>query len=258
MKICVLIKQVPDGDSPIRIGGDSVSIHEDGITYTTNESDGYALEEALLLKEAHGGEVVVCSLGAEGAVQVVKDGLAKGADRAIFISDEKLNDLDPMSISRVFAAVLKDENFDLILSGLQSDDTGNAQTGVMLAELLNTSHASMVVGTELLNEKTIKVKRELENGWFQWTELDFPASLTIQSGLNKPRYASLRGIMMMKKKPIQTLTAADIEATDLEPLISIRKLYIPQKTKETTFISGTPDEIVTQLIDQLENEIKIL
>ncbi len=258
MKICVLVKQVPDTDSLIRIADDRKSILEEDLTYTTNECDSYALEEALLMKEAQGGEVVVCSLGQESALQVVKDSLAKGADRGIFINDPAYEQLDSLSLAKVFKTALEEEGFDLILTGLQSDDAGNSQVGVLLAEMLNLPHASLVVGTEFASESVMKVKRELEGGWFQWTELDLPAVLTIQSGINKPRYASLRGIMMMKKKPIATLTAADISVDDLTPKLVLEEIYVPMKTKETEYISGSPDEIVTQLMDKLQNDIKAI
>jgi len=258
MKICVLIKQVPDKNSPLTISGDHLSLLDSNITWASNESDLYALEEALLLKEAHGGEVVVCTLGTESALQVVKDGLAKGADRGIFISDAEFNSLDILSLSKVFASAFKDERFDLILSGLQSDDHGNSQLGLLLAELLNMSHATLVMSTEIQNDKSIKVKRELESGWFQWTELDFPASLTIQSGINTPRYSSLRGIMMMKNKPIDKLTANEITTEKLIPQVKLNKIYIPEKAKETTYLDGSPDEISEKLIDIFKNEIKVL
>ena len=258
MKICVLVKQVPDSDSLIAIGPDHRSIKEDGITFTTNESDAYALEEALLIKEAHGGEVIICSLGPESAAQVIKDGLAKGADKGIFLSDSQFDQCDPLGLSRVFKTVLEPENFDLILTGLQSDDDGNAQVGVLLAELLQIPHASLVVGTEIQDNEAIKVKRELEGGWYQWTELSLPACLTIQSGINKPRYASLRGIMMMKKKPIQTLTAADIDGDVSTSKVRMEQYYIPQKTKETQYLTGDPAEIITQLVEKLKNDIKAI
>ncbi len=258
MKSCVLIKQVPDGDSPVVIADDQVSLKSAGISWTTNETDSYALEEALLLKEAHGGEVVVCTIGKDSALQVVKDALAKGADRGIFITDPQFDHLDSYGKAAIFAQVLKAENFDLIFSGLQSDNSSNAQTGLILAEFLGTAHATMVIGTEWVDDSKIKVNRELEAGWFRWTELDFPASLTIQSGINKPRYASLRGIMLMKKKPITTITSGDLKMDEIPTLSRIKKLYIPRKTKETVFISGSPEEIVTQLTDKLENEIKVL
>lgn len=258
MKICVLIKQVPDSDSVIKISSDQKGIDSEGITLTTNESDSYALEEALLLKEEHGGEVTVLSLGGETCQQVLKDALAKGADKAIQIDDEEFEDLDILSAAKVMVNVLKDKEFDLIFSGLQSDDIGNAQLGLILAELLDTSHASLVMGTEIIDEKTLKVKQELEGGWFQWSELDLPASITIQSGLNKPRYASLRGIMMMKRKPLESIKISELNLENSTSKSSIHKLYIPKKTKETVFIQGSADQIVDGLLDKLTNEIKVL
>ena len=210
MKICVLIKQVPDKNSPLSISDDQISISETNITWVSNESDNYALEEALIIKETHEGEVVACTLGKESAGQVLKDAMAKGADRSIFISDPKFDSLDILSLAKIIASALKEENFDLILSGLQSDDQGNSQLGLLIAELLNMSHATLVMGTEIISDSTIKVKRELESGWFQWTELTLPASISIQSGINTPRYATLKGIMMVKKKTVDKNTSNEI------------------------------------------------
>jgi electron transfer flavoprotein beta subunit len=257
MKICVLMKQVPDKDAALKINATSLGIDTTDLTFVTNESDSYALEEALLLKEAHGGEVVVCTLGADSSLQVIKDALSKGADRGLFLRDDAFNNLDILSLSKVFVAALKDENFDLIFSGLQSDDVGNGQLGLLIAEHLNTSHASLVMETEMVGDTTIKAKRELESGWFQWTELDFPASLTIQSGINTPRYASLRGIMMMKKKTIDTKSAEDL-GLSLTSKTSTTKMYIPEKIKETVYVDGTADEIVSKLVDIFANDIKVL
>lgn len=251
------MKQVPDKDAALKINATGLGIDTSDLTFVTNESDSYALEEALLLKEAHGGEVVVCTLGADSSLQVVKDALSKGADRGLFLRDDAFDNLDILSLSKVFAAALKDENFDLIFSGLQSDDVGNGQLGLLIAEHLNTSHASLVMETEMVGDSVIKAKRELESGWFQWTELDFPASLTIQSGINTPRYASLRGIMMMKKKTIDTKSAEDL-GLNLTSQTSTTKMYIPEKTKETVYVDGTTDEIVSKLVDIFANDIKVL
>ena len=258
MKICVLIKQVPDKDSPLTIAEDNLSLVENNITWVSNESDNYALEEALRIKESHGGEVVVCTLGSESARQVLKDAMAKGADRSIFLSDSQFDSLDILSLAKVFTSALKDGNFDLILSGLQSDDQGNAQLGILIAELLNMSHASLVMGAEVQNNNTIKVKRELESGWFQWTTLSLPASISIQSGINTPRYATLKGIMMVKNKTTDQLSAHDIGIENLTPNITLEKLYVPKKSKETIFIDGSPDEIVEKLVDVFKNEIKVM
>ncbi len=259
MKICVLIKQVPHQESVLKINADETWVDEKNLVFITNESDSYALEEGLLLKESQGGEVVACTLGPERAGQVLKDALAKGADRAIFLRDDSFDRLDSQGMARTFAAALKDEQFDLILLGLQTDDIGNAQLGPMLAEELNLPHVTLVVGTELLDRR-VKVKQELEGGWFQHIEVDLPVLLTIQSGINKPRYASLRGIMAMKKKELRELTAADLglNADDLAPDQTLARLYVPPKIKETVFLEGAPDEIVAQLVEKLANEAKVL
>tara|TARA_Y100000590_G_scaffold71174_1_gene78135 strand:- start:8499 stop:9278 length:780 start_codon:yes stop_codon:yes gene_type:complete len=258
MKICVLIKQVPDKNASLSINDNQSSIETQNITWVSNESDNYALEEALLMKEVHGGEVIACTLGNESAEQVLKDAMAKGADRSILLSDTKFNGLDILSIAKIFTSAIKNENFDLILSGLQSDDHGNSQLGLLLAELLNMSHASLAMGAEIINDTSIKVKRELENGWFQWTELKLPASISIQSGINTPRYATLKGIMMVKNKEVKKLSASDLDITDIISNVNLNKLYIPEKEKETKYIDGSPDEIANKLIDVFRDDIKIL
>ena len=257
MKICVLMKQVPNKDSHLDIDMEKNIIKESAFSYVTNESDNYALEEALQIKEAHDSEVVVCTLGPESAKQVIKDALSKGADRGIFFNDAKFLNQDVLTLAKIFASILKNEKFDLILSGLQSDDLGNGQLGLLIAELLNTSHASLVMETNITDNGKIKAKQELEGGWFQWTELDLPASLTIQSGINTPRYASLRGIMMMKKKPIDIITATEVEKIEASKL-TMEKMYIPKKTKETIFLEGNADKITDDLIEIFSNQIKVL
>tara|TARA_Y100000996_G_C22522281_1_gene642957 strand:+ start:861 stop:1628 length:768 start_codon:yes stop_codon:yes gene_type:complete len=255
MKICVLIKQVPDKDSKIVIGSDSKSIDKSNITNIINESDNYALEEALLLKEKHGGEVTVCSLGGETSNEIIKTALAKGADKGIHLIDKDNGYKDVLTVAKIIAKKLEASKYDLILSGLQSDDSGNCQLGLLIAELLGTSHSSLVMSTEMMGDDTIKIKQELESGWFQWTDLSLPASLTIQSGINNPRYASLRGIMMAKNKPLESI---DINISDYETQLQLEKLYIPSKTKETQYIEGSTDEMASEIFNILTNEIKVL
>ena len=257
MKICVLVKQVPDKNDEIKLNSENLSIDKSDFNFITNESDNYAVEEALLIKEKLQGEVVVCSFGNESAIQVIKDALSKGADRGIFIENDINDEYDILNTSKIFNNVLKDENFDLILSGLQSDDMGNGQLGVLLAEHLNMSHGSLVMETSISDSSKIKIKRELENGWFQWSELDLPASLTIQSGINKPRYASLRGIMMMKKKTINTIKLSEID-TSANKIDNLKSMYIPEKTKETVKIEGSADEVAEKLHNILKNELGLI
>ena len=259
MKICVLIKQVPNEDAIIKISPDGNNIIEDNLTFSTNEPDTYALEEALLIKEkVEDCEVVVCTMGRQSSLQILKEGLAKGADRAIFIDNQPISDSDPLTKSKILSKILKEENFDLILSGLQSDDDGYAQTGLLLAELLNMTHASLVVGTDILDDGKIKVKKELESGWFQWTAMQLPSSLSIQSGLNKPRYASLKGIMGAKKKQIDMINLNDLDIEPGNSKTSVEKMYLPQKSKETHFIDGDTDAIVEGIIKVLKDEVKAI
>ena len=224
------------------------------VNYVVNESDSYALEEALQIKENVGGdsEVVVVTLGSEANTsKVIKDGLAKGADRGIFIKNESTT-TDPLSIAKLFADNLKSENFDLIFSGLQSDDMGSGQTGVLVGEMLDMSTATLAIETQVEGEK-IKVKRELESGWFQWVSLPFPSSISIQSGINEPRYPSLKGIMGAKRKELNTLEAAPADQSQ-----SFVNLYIPKNEKVTEKIEGDADTIVAKIMDILKNKLKVI
>ena len=257
MKIVVLVKQVLDKDSNINLTAEGSLLDREDLALSTNECDSYALEEALQIKEKKGGEVIVLSVGNDSVLSVIKDGLAKGADKGLHIKTDNEEDLDALQLAKLIVSALKDENIDIVLSGLQSDDKGYGQTGVLIAELLGLSHASLVIGTEVTSDSVIKVKRELESGWFQWVDLSLPTSMTIQSGINKPRYSSLRGIMMMKKKPIETKTIDQLEFRTTQKT-KIIKMYVPEKNKETVFIEGTSDEIVDQLMDKFINDIKVL
>tara|TARA_A100001037_G_scaffold300277_1_gene327488 strand:- start:188 stop:949 length:762 start_codon:yes stop_codon:yes gene_type:complete len=252
MKIAVLVKQVVGSESALEISQDQKWIDNSNATFVMNPPDNYAIEEAMLIKEKVGaGEVVIVSMGPQRVQKVIREGLSKGADRGIHIETESLNEIDPLYISKVLAETLRDENFDLILSGLQSDDSGMGQTGVLLGELLNMSTATLAIETDIkLNE--IKVKRELESGWFQWVELEFPASVSIQSGINQPRYPSLKGIMGAKKKEIKVIPAPQVEKRQ-----SISEIFVPKKSKETEFIETDIDSTVERIIEILKTEVKV-
>lgn len=261
MNIIVCVKQVPSREAALRINAEQTWIREDDLSFETNESDIYALEAALQLKEKLGGEVVVCTLGPASAQTVIREALAKGAERALHLSDPAFNRLDAYGAARVMAEVFKKEKFDLILTGLQSDDNGFGQTGVILAELLGLPHTTLVMGVEPLEGGAqVKIKRELESGWFQWLEIPLPAVLSIQSGINQPRYASLKGIMGVKKKEIKLidLAATGLSASDLSPKQVIQKVYIPQKTKQTEFLEGAAKDVAQKLIDRLKNQARVI
>ena len=257
MKIAVCMKQVPAKDAPLRINDAGTWVREADISYETNEPDAFALEEALRLKEKHGGEVVVVSLGPERVRQVIKEGLAKGAERAIHVQDDEFYTLDPLQMAAALAGAMREEKFDLILTGLQSDDHGYGQTGPLVAERLDLPHATIIMQIEVQDGK-LRVKRELEGGWFQWITLPLPAVLTIQSGINKPRYASLKGIMAAKKKEIRAVSRADTLPKDLIATQQTKRIYVPEKTKKTEFIEGAAKEAAAKLLEKLRHEARVL
>ena len=257
MKIVVAIKQVPARDSQLRIASSSKWIEEADLTHEINEPDAYALEEGLQLKEKHGGEVVVVCAGPAEAAQTIREALAKGADRAIHIETGEAADFDPLATARVLAAGLKPEAPDLILTGLQSDDLGYGQTGVILAELLSLPHATIIMQVEK-QDGGIRVKRELEDGWFQHVEMPLPALLTIQSGINKLRYATLMGIKKAKTKEVKRLTAADLGAGSAKPAVALERVYVPARTKRTQLFEGNPKEAAAKLIEKLKFEARVI
>ena len=256
MKILVCMKQVPQKDAPLKLNEAGTWIRED-LSYEVNEPDAYALEEALRQKEKHGGEVVVITAGPVRSQQVLREGLAKGADRAIHLEDPAFVGLDAFNTARAFAAAIKDESFDLIFTGLQSDDYGYAQTGVILAELLGWPHATIIMQIEK-SDSGIKVKRELEAGFFQYVEMPLPAVLTIQSGINKLRYATLIGIKQAKNKPMRKVSMAEVQSVVGPNQQKIERLYVPQKTKKTEMLDGSPSDIAKKLVDKLRNEVRVL
>jgi electron transfer flavoprotein beta subunit len=254
LKIIVCVKQVPAKDAPLTIAGNWIK--ETDIGFEMNEPDSYALEEGLRLKEKHGGEVVALSMGPERVKQTIKEALAKGADRGIHIADDDFAQLDPLAAAKSLAAALEKEKADLVLTGLQSDDHGFGQTGVLLAGLLDLPHATIIMQIDVADGK-IKLKRELEAGWFQWIECPLPAVLSIQSGINKVRYATLKGIMGAKKKEIATIARESLGVTSA-PTQKIEKIYVPVKTKKTEYFTGTPQEIATQLVEKLKFEARVI
>jgi electron transfer flavoprotein beta subunit len=256
MKILVAIKQVPARDSQLKIAASGKWIEESDIAYEINEPDAYALEEALQLKEKNGGEVVALCAAPARASQTIREALAKGADRAIHI-EEEMGALDPLAAARMLAAAIQTESPDLILTGLQSDDLGYGQTGVILAELLGLPHATIIMQVEKL-DGAIKVKRELEDGWFQHVEMPLPALLTIQSGISKLRYATLMGIKKAKSKEIKRLTAAELGGAAASSAIVLDRIYLPERTKRTQLFEGSPKEAATQLVEKLKFEARVI
>jgi electron transfer flavoprotein beta subunit len=259
MKIAVCIKQVPTREWQPRLNDDKTWIREQDASFEMNEPDAYALEEALRLKEKHGGEVVVCSAGPARVAQVIREALARGADRAIHVEDDGLASADAFVTSQSLASAMKEEAFELVLTGLQSDDQGFAQVGVILAEKLGLPHATIIMEVQAepstgSGPGRLRVKRELEGGWFQWVAMPLPAVLTIQSGINQLRYATLKGIMAAKKKEIRKAAPP----AGLASKQKIASLYVPEKGKKTQIIGGSPAEAAKELVRRLRDEARVI
>src|SRR5215813_13419109 len=235
MKIAVCIKQVPTREWQPRLNDAKTWIREQDVSYEMNEPDAYALEEALRLREKHGGEVVVCSAGPARVQTVIREALARGADRAIHVEHDSLGGADAFVIAEALAAAMKDEKFDLVLTGLQSDDQGHGQTGVILAERLGIPSSTIIMDVQVDPSTgsgqggALRVKRELEGGWFQWIAMPLPALLTIQSGINQLRYATLKGIMAAKKKEIRKVSVS----SRVSALQTVVGLHAPEKLRQT-------------------------
>lgn len=262
MKIVVAVKQVPERDAPVRVAADGRGIDESDVTWTMNEPDAYALEEALQLKEragAQGGEVVVLCAGPERVQTTLREALAKGADRAVHVVTAEdgpgsLGERDSLDVARLLAEAVKAESADLVLTGLQSDDLGAGQTGVVMAELLGVPHTSLVLQVELLEGGAIKVKRELEDGWMQHVEMSLPALLTVQSGGNRLRYATLMGIKKARQKEMREVEAT-AAGTRMDEVV---KVSPPARVKRTEMLTGTAETVAATLVERLRFEVKVL
>jgi electron transfer flavoprotein beta subunit len=260
MKFAVCIKQVPTREWQPRVDDTRRAVREQDASFEMNEPDAYALEEALRLRERHGGEVVVCTAGPARASQVLREALARGADRAIHVEHDSLSAADASTIAGVLAEAVRGDAFDLVLTGLQSDDQGSAQTGVILAERLGMPHATIVMDVQI--EATaegaapagMRVKRELEGGWFQWVHVPLPALITIQSGINQLRYATLKGIMAAKKKEIRKVAPSELPAAR----VVVTNLDAPRKVKQTQMIGGSAADAARSLVQKLKDEARVI
>ena len=253
MKIAVCIKQVVTREWQLRVNDAKTWIRDQDASFELNEPDAYALEEALRLKEKHTGEVVVVSAGPARVAQVIREALARGADRAIHVEADSLAAADAATVADAIASAIRDEKFDLVLTGLQSDDQGFGQVGVVLAEKLGMPHATIIMEVQA-SASSLRVKRELEGGWFQWISLPLPALLTIQSGINQLRYATLKGIMAAKKKEIRKVPPPP-SGDSTQRILSV---HFPEKAKKTQMIAGSPAEAAADLIKRLREDARVL
>jgi electron transfer flavoprotein beta subunit len=260
VKILSFVKPVVDPAARLAINDSKTWIKTQDVSFVSSEADNYALEEALRLREKHGGEVVVLSLGGEEAAKVLRAGLAMGADRAIQISDTRLRESGEFAVADALArAVIKEGGADLVLAGVQSDDLGTGATGVMAAEFLGYAHATVAIAMSVHSEdKVVEVQRELEGGVIETVQLPLPAVVTVQYGANQPRYASLKGIMAAKKKPFAVWSSEELGGSGADVSLEVKDLVIPEKKSRVEILTGTPDEAVTLLVEKLRKEAKVI
>jgi len=259
MDIIVCIKRVPDtAEAAVIIDETEKGIKEERLTFDINEADNYALEEALLLKEKVGGSVTLISVGKKEAEEALRMGLAKGADTAIRLWDDKFIYSDAYAIAKILATAIKERKFDLILTGCMATDDGYSQVGPTLAELLGIPHATLVTGVEI-KEKRVKVERELEGGLLEVLDIELPALFAVQTGINEPRYASIIGIKKAAQKEIEVmglegLGLKDEDVGEQGSKAKLEKLFIPMVEKRAEILEGTPDEVSVKLAELLKEK----
>lgn len=249
MKTFVCIKRVPDtSEAEVKVDASGKDVDSSKFSFDINDADNYAVEEAVLIKEAKGGTVRVVCMGPADADVMIRMALAKGGDSALRIDDPRINARDPLQSAKALAAAIKGqgEEFDLVLTGCMSNDDGNMATGVALAEELGVSHAAMVKKLEV-EEGKIRAHRELEGGIIEVVEIVLPAVVTIQTGINEPRYAPIRGIRQAQKKELKVLKIEDLNLSEEEvgadgSLIEMQEFYIPEVISTAEIIEGEPEE----------------
>ncbi len=257
MDIIVCVKHVPEtAEATIRIAPDGKTVEKSGLVFDINEWDDYALEEAVKMKEKFGGTVTAITLGSEDSDSTLRKCLARGADKAIRITDPKFEGSDSYVVAKILHEAIKDVPFNLVLTGALADDDGYTATGSMLAEMLGIPHATMVKRI-VLNGDVAKVNRELEGGLEEVLEIKLPAVLTIQTGINEPRYVSIMGIRKAMQKEIKVLGAAEIGLSENEvgesgAWIKLGKMYVPPVEKQAEFLKGTPDEVAAKIVEILK------
>lgn len=256
MKIGVLLKQVPDTETKIKIRADGKGIDESDIKWIMNPYDEYAVEEALRLKEKSGGEVVIVTAGPARAVEVIRQAMAMGADRGIHIETGDVT-LDPYTTACALFQAAKNESFDIIFAGKQAVDNDSGQVAIGVAEKLNWPHVTPVEKFSLMDDKTVSAQRPVAGGTKEIIEAKLPAVIGCEKGLNEPRYASLPGIMKAKSKPVAALKIADLLGGE-KPKIDISKYSLPPERKAGKVIPGEPEEAATELVRLLREEAKII
>ncbi|MFO8192224.1 MAG: electron transfer flavoprotein subunit beta/FixA family protein [Bacillota bacterium] len=252
MKTFVCIKYVPDtSEAEVKVNPDGVTVDSSRFSFDINDADNYAVEESVLIKEARGGDITVASIGPKQSDVMIRMAMAKGCDQAIRVEDDRIAGHDPLIVARVLAGAIKGHECDLVLTGCMAGDDGHMATGAALAEELGFNHATMVKKLEILDGK-VKAYRELEGGLMEVVELALPAVLTIQTGINEPRYAPIRGIREAQKKELKVVNLEDLglDPNDVDAEASgviLEQLYIPEIESAAEFIEGEPDEKAEKL-----------
>ncbi|MFC1932798.1 electron transfer flavoprotein subunit beta/FixA family protein [Chloroflexota bacterium] len=259
MDIVVCVKRVPDtSEAEVIIDKSGCKIEERGLVFDINEWDKYAVEEAVHLKEELGGSVTVVSMGPEEVEDTLRRGLATGADNALRLTDKAFEASDATAIARILYQAIKDLKFDLLLTGAQASDDGYGQVGPTIAEFLGMPHAALVNHIEIINGK-VRVHRELEEGLEEVVEVQLPAVLTIQTGINEPRYVSIMGVRKASKKEIKTLDlkTLDLKEEELGELgskVKEKRLFLPPVNKQAEILQGEPEEVAAKLAQILKDK----
>ena len=255
MDIVTCIKRVPDTSEAdaVKIGTSQKDIEKSGLAYKINDWDEYALEAAVQLKEKQDGTLTAITVGAKDWDDILRRAVAMGADRAIRIDEDVVN-AEPGIVAQILVRLIKTLPYDLVLFGAQSEDFGSGQLGAMVAEILGIPHSTLVVNLEA-EDKAVHVKRELEAGILESYTIKLPALLTIQTGINQPRYISVGGIKRAMKKELELVSLGDLDLQPelLVPMVRLERLELPRKSKEVELISGSPEESAEQLAKILQN-----
>lgn len=256
MNILVCLKQTFDTEERIVLEDGQIS--EDGVEFVINPYDEYAVEEAIKLKEEHGGEVTVITVGPDRAEQALRTAMAMGADKGIIVDSEDLEDADEYTIAKILAEVIKEQEYDIILCGYMAVDDGSAQVGPRLAELLGIPHVSTITKLTIDGEN-VEVEKDVE-GDVEIIQSKLPILLTAQQGLNEPRYPSLPGIMKAKKKPLERLDLddLDLDEEDIEAKTETLEVFLPPKKEAGKILEGELSDQVKELVQALRNEAKVI
>ncbi|MBW1709909.1 MAG: electron transfer flavoprotein subunit beta/FixA family protein [Deltaproteobacteria bacterium] len=259
MEIFVCVKRVPDtGENEIELDSGSNGIKRDDLVYSINEWDNYAVEEAIQIREKHGGSVTVVTVDNEEGDEVLRREMAMGADRGVLVMDKAFEGSDGRGIASILKAVVEKEHYDLVLTGVQADD-GAAQIGGLLAAMLGWPYASIVNEIEILDEKKIRIHREVAGGNLEVYEVDLPCVLSVQTGINEPRYVPIRGVMKAAGLDVPVYGTADLGLSpesvgEAGATVKVKNYFVPEAGDRAEMLEGSTEEIIDKLIDLLKSK----